>query len=76
MLSIIFNNDINIPLYIILNKEYAGLENKLNWIKKINPKMCFSVHHDINKYYEFTNIPFKRIMWSSDETIFKKYDSE
>lgn len=69
-----FKNDLNLPLYIILNKEYAGLSNKLNWIKSLNPKLCFSVHHDIQEYSKITNIPFKRIMWSANETIFKKYD--
>ena len=24
----------NIPIYLILNKEYTGLDDKLNWIKK------------------------------------------
>lgn len=71
-----FNNDLNLPLYIILNKEYASLCNKLNWIKEMNPKLCFSVHHDIEKYEKITNIPFKRIMWSANETIFKKYDEK
>ena len=49
------NNDLNLPIYIILNKEYDRLDEKLKWITEIKPKKCFSVHHDIkifekNKY--------------------------
>lgn len=72
--NIKFKNDLNLPLFIILNKEYAGLKNKLEWIKELNPKICFSVQHEVNKYEEMTRIPFKRIMWSADHSIFKKYD--
>jgi|TARA_B100000524_G_C23650277_1_gene369901 spore maturation protein CgeB len=69
-------NNINKPLYIILNKEYAGLNNKLDWIKKIYPKpvKIFSVHHDVKKYQKYCQIPFCKIMWSANEEIFKKYD--
>lgn len=70
------NNDLHLPLYIILNKEYTGLENKLNWIKEMNPRLCFSVHHDVEIYQKYTNIPFKRIMWSANDNIFKKYDED
>ena len=68
------NNDLNLPLYIILNKEYDRIDEKLKWIKKMNPKKCFSVHHDIELFEEKTKIPFIRIMWSADHNIFKKYD--
>lgn len=69
-------DNINVPLYIILNKEYQDLDKKLNWIKSINPspKKIFTVHHDFKKYMEYTNIPTHRIMWSANENIFKKYD--
>ena len=76
--SLKINLSIDIPIYVILNKEYAGLKNKLDWIKSINPpvKRVFSVHHDVFKYHEYCNIPFTRIMWSADQRIFKKYDDE
>lgn len=74
--SLNMNNDLHLPLYVILNKEYAALENKLNWIKEINPRLCFSVHHDVEIYEKYTNIPFKRIMWSANDNIFKKYDED
>ena len=66
--------NLNCPLYIILNKEYAGLKNKLKWIKELKPKKVFSVHHDIKKYEEICKIPFCKIMWSADHTILKKYN--
>jgi len=65
-----------IPLYIILNKEYTGLENKLVWAKSLNPKKVFTVHHDYHEYQKKINIPFVRIMWSADQRFFKKYDDE
>lgn len=64
----------NIPLYIILNKEYAALNKKLEWIKSLNPKKVFTVHHDFKTYQQICNIPFIRIMWSADHELFKKYD--
>ena len=69
-------DNINVPLYIILNKEYQDLDKKLDWIKSINPppKKVFTVHHDFKKYMDYTNIPTHRIMWSANENIFKKYD--
>ena len=66
----------NCPVYIILNKEYQNLNDKLEWIKKVKPKKVFTVHHDYKKYSVSTNIPFDRIMWSADHTIFKKYDDQ
>jgi spore maturation protein CgeB len=72
--TLIINNDLNLPLYIILNKEYERIDEKLEWSKKMNPKKCFSVHHDVELFQEKTEIPFTRIMWSADHDIFKKYD--
>lgn len=66
--------DVSLPVYIILNKEYAGLKNKLLWINKIKPNKVFTVHHHYNEYEKIVKIPFVRIMWSADETIFKKYN--
>lgn len=59
-------------IYVILNKEYAGLKTKLNWIKSIKPKRVFSVHHEVDVYEKQLQIPFTRIMWSAKEDVFKK----
>jgi len=71
-------NNISIPLYIILNKEYDVIEKKLTWIKSIHPppKKVFTVHHEVEKYQNSCNIPFVRIMWSANDKIFKKYDDK
>tara|TARA_Y100000768_G_C23918927_1_gene653833 strand:- start:133 stop:1056 length:924 start_codon:yes stop_codon:yes gene_type:complete len=71
------NLEVDIPTYVILNKEYTQLKEKLDWIKSIKPpvKKVFSVHHDVLKYQEYCNIPFTRIMWSADDKIFKQYDN-
>lgn len=68
--------DTNIPLFPILNKEYAALENKLNWIKSMNATAGLTVQHEIKKYTETTGIPFHRFMWSCDENLFKDYGDE
>lgn len=68
-----FVNDSNAPVYVILNKEYSKLTDKLNWIKNLNPTKAFTVCHDSHKFTKIVNIPFRRIMWSADERIFKQY---
>ena len=67
-------NDTNSPLFLILNKEYAALESKLNWIKETSPTAALTVQHEIDKYTKTTSIPFHRIMWSADESLFKDYE--
>jgi len=66
-------NDTDVPLYIILNKEYARLGEKLEWIKELKPIKCFTVHHDSELYSKKTKIPFVRISWSADHKVFKNY---
>lgn len=68
--------DTNIPLFPILNKEYAGLEGKLNWIKSMNATAALTVHHDFQKYSNVTGVPFHRIMWSANEELFKDYKED
>ena len=69
----LIKNDTNIPVYIILNKEYSALDKKLHWIKNIKPVKCFSVHHDIDFFQKKTGIPFYRISWSAESKIFRDY---
>jgi len=71
-------NDVSKPMYIFLNKEYAALDKKLEWIKYINPPplKIFTVHHDYQKFQDITNITCQRIMWSANHKIFKKYNDE
>jgi len=66
-------NDVNIPVVIILNKEYASLRQKLNWISDIKPKAVLTVHHEYKKYQEILKIPVHRIMWSAEYTHYKDY---
>ena len=68
--------DTQIPIIVILNKEYTELNTKLDWIKSLKPhqpKKILTVHHLTNNYYKYTNIPTYRIMWSANEKIFKDY---
>ena len=69
-------NDNNIPLFPILNKEYTGLKQKLEWIKNMKPTAALTVHHDTEEYSKITGIPFHRIMWSANENLFKDYGED
>lgn len=66
--------DIDIPTFPILNKEYTGLHEKLNWIRNMNATAALTVHHDYNQFRDITGIPFHRIMWSANEHLFKDYE--
>ena len=72
--SLIRNSDVK--LFPILNKEYTGLYNKLDWIKEMQPTAALTVHHDINSYSEYTGVPFHRIMWSANQEQFRDYGGE
>jgi glycosyltransferase involved in cell wall biosynthesis len=68
--------DSDIKLFPILNKEYTGLENKLDWIKEMRATATLSVHHDIDKFMSQTSIPFHRIMWSANQKQFRDYGGD
>tara|TARA_B100000524_G_scaffold67259_2_gene31025 strand:- start:2068 stop:3009 length:942 start_codon:yes stop_codon:yes gene_type:complete len=65
--------DSNHKLFPILNKEYTGLKNKLDWIREMRATAALSVHHDVDKFMSQTSIPFYRIMWSANRNQFKNY---
>ena len=69
-------NSCGIPVAVILNKEYAALDKKLNWIKEMNPVVAFTVHHDYNNYSKITGVPFVQIPFAVNPDIFKKYDNQ
>ena len=68
--------DSDVKLFPILNKEYTGLHNKLDWIKEMQPTAALTVHHAINSYSEYTGVPFHRIMWSANQEQFRNYGGE
>ena len=74
--DIINIEDKNIPIFVILNKLYGSLENKIKWLKNINPKpkKIFCIEHQPEKYEKMSNIPCIRIMWSADHEIFRIID--
>tara|TARA_R110000796_G_scaffold72879_2_gene164383 strand:- start:1013 stop:1933 length:921 start_codon:yes stop_codon:yes gene_type:complete len=69
-------NTCDIPVSIILNKEYAALDKKLQWIKNTNPVAAFTVHHDYKKYSEITGVPFYQLPFAVNQTVFKKFEDE
>lgn len=62
-----------IPTSIILNKEYSALDKKLSWIQDIDPVAAFTVHHDYKLYEKETGVPFYKIPFAVNETVFKNY---
>ena len=69
-------DECNIPVSIILNKEYAALNKKLDWIKNVNPIVAFTVHHDYREFGEITGVPFYQIPFAVNPSIFKKYEGQ
>lgn len=65
---------INKPIYYILNKEYAALNKKLDWIKNNKCEKILTVHHNVNYIKEYSNCIVDRFMWSCNNGTFKKYD--
>ena len=65
-----------IPVGVILNKEYAALDKKLDWIKNMKPEVVFCVHHDYEKYAKITDVPFYQIPFEVNPAVFKKYDNQ
>ena len=74
--SVIGLENCDIPVSIILNKEYAALDKKLEWIKEVNPVAAFTVHHDHKAYQEKTGIPFYQIPFAVNTDVFKNYGVE
>lgn len=68
--------DSNHKLFPILNKEYTGLNNKLNWIREMRATAALTVHHDVDKFMSQTDIPFYRIMWSANKDQFRDYGGD
>tara|TARA_R100001079_G_scaffold79722_2_gene43674 strand:+ start:5765 stop:6688 length:924 start_codon:yes stop_codon:yes gene_type:complete len=65
-----------IPVGVILNKEYAALEKKLDWIKNMSPQAAFTVLHEYDDYSKRTNVPFHQIPFAVNPSVFKKYAGE
>ena len=57
----------------ILNKEYVNLEYKLNYYKSKKVQLCFTHHHQNQKYEKITGIKF--IFWPF-AVDFEKFDVE
>lgn len=61
-----------IPKVMILNKQYANLDKKLDWISKKNFLCGFSHHHDVDILKEKTKVFFKFIPLAFSENLFSK----
>lgn len=50
--------EFDLPVIVVLNKEYARLSDKLDWIAHQKPLMALSHHHDVETYAARTGVPF------------------
>lgn len=66
----------NIDKYIILNKEYAALDKKLEWIKNNHFFAGFTVHHDFKLYEKITGVPFHHLPFAGNPSLFKNYNED
>lgn len=60
-----FMQSLQIPLAIVLNKEYVDLERKLQYIHGCNAVAAFTAHHEVPKYTNVTQIQFHRIPFAA-----------
>ena len=60
----------DIPKGIFLNKEYTRLNEKLNWIKKNNFQIAFTVLEKEDEYSKISSTPFKRVNFAVDPKLF------
>ena len=65
-----------IDKYVILNKEYAALDKKLDWIKNNNFTAAFTVHHNFKLYEKITGIPFYHLPFAGNSNLFKNYNPD
>lgn len=50
--------EFDLPVIVVLNKEYARISDKLDWIARQRPLMALSHHHDVETYAGRTGVPF------------------
>jgi len=68
--------NINLPKVMILNKEYAYLNEKLNFIKKNNIDLVFTHHHKTDYYNKKTGKRFIFWPFAVNHYNFKDYGEE
>lgn len=60
-----FLQSLQIPLAFVLNKEYADLEKKLEYIQSCNAVAAFTAHHEVSKYTNVTQVRFHRLPFAA-----------
>ena len=68
--------NINITKAFVVNKEYKKLDQKFDFIKQNNIDLCFTVHHDCDKFQDKTGKSFYRMPFAANDKIFKNYNEE
>lgn len=63
--------DVAIPKFVILNKEYANLSEKLAWVQSNHFSAAFSHHHDSNFFTKSSGVPFTFWPFAINSHIFE-----
>ncbi len=53
--------EFDLPVLVMLNKEYARLELKLEWIAQQRPLAVLTHHHEVERYASLTGVAF--VFW-------------
>ena len=56
----------SVPLFVLLNKEYCLMPQKLRWLSEHCVAAAFSVHHDVASFEAATGVPFFRISFGAN----------
>lgn len=59
-----------LPKAIIINKEYARLEEKLEYVREVGFQMAFTHHHDASRYEEWTGVQFHFLPFAVNQKRF------
>ena len=65
-----------IKKFYLLNKEYKKLDLRLEYAKKSNFDVCFTVHHSYKEWEKKTGLRFEKLPFAADQNIFKDYNQD
>lgn len=66
-------NGVDVPRVMVLNKEYSGLEYKLQFIRDNELDLVFTVHQNHQDWAKQTGVEFVHFPFAVDEQMFKDF---
>ena len=64
-----------VPLVVLINKEYALMQQKIAWLRQHCVEAALSVHHDVATFQNKSGVPFHRIWFGVDVGLFAQRPS-